>query len=115
MQHVLVVVEKSKLKMWNKFKNLKYNVKLNIFYGIAVIFITYFIWDINQITTAISNNQFITESSNDLFTYTTNISYDYTLTLGGAIRNIALDIIQIIFLVFFILKLNIHEVYNGSK
>lgn len=77
--------------------------------------IAYFLFDINTITSNISNNQFITQSSNDLFTLTTKITYDYSLTLGGAIRDIALDIIQIIFLVFFMVVLYIHEVYNGSK
>lgn len=101
--------------MWNKFKNLNYNVKLNVFYTLSVIGIAYFLFDINTITSNISNNQFITQSSNDLFTLTTKITYDYSLTLGGAIRDIALDIIQIIFLVFFMVVLYIHEVYNGSK
>ena len=104
--------------MWNKFKNLDYNVKLTIFYTISVYLIIFFIWDINSISNSISNNEFYVQTINNNildYEYTNSITYDYNLTLGGAIRSIALDIIQIIFLVLFILVLYIHEVYNGNK
>lgn len=101
--------------IWKKFKNLDYKVKLYIFYGISVLGIIYFIYDINTISSILSSNQlYLKDLSNNIINnQAQNFIYDYNLTIGGAIRKIAIDLIQIIFLVMFMTILYIHEVING--
>ena len=102
--------------VWNKFKNLDYKVKLYIFYGFSVLGISYFIYDINTITYLLSSNQLFVEEVgfNLLNNQISSFTYDHNSTIGGTIRKIALDLIQIIFLVMFMLILYIHEVNNDK-
>ena len=105
------------MNLWRKFVDLKYQTKLYIFYSLSAVGVIYFLYDISVVTNALSNNQlYFTTPQDTINIFQPNsITYDYNLTIGGAIWRVALDMIQIMFFVSFMLMLYVHEVFNGKS
>lgn len=94
-----------------------------IFYSIAVVFIVYFFWDSYNICQELSQNEFYYKQlpqntqliDNNYFPYTEK-KLNLEITIGGQLWKIFINIIQIIFLVMFMLMLYIKEtIENGVK
>lgn len=78
-------------------------------YLVAAMFIVYFFYDTYQICHNMSNYELLIKQPENL-SFDTKTSIDYRNTFGGQVWNVAMNIIQIIFLVAFMLLLNFHEI-----
>jgi hypothetical protein len=85
-----------------------------VFYGIAVLFIAYFFWDTFSLCNELTTNEVLTkempqntELLTDYFPYSKQ--QDFTVTVGTQIWKIFINIMQILFLVMFMLMLYIGE------
>ncbi len=96
--------------------NLRY-----IFYGVAVLFIAYFFWDSYGICQELSITEIFykelpqnTQIGIDYFPYDEKI-INLDISIGGQMWKLFINIIQIIFLVIFMLMLYTNELLEKWK
>jgi flagellar basal body-associated protein FliL len=107
--------------MYKKFKGLSDNIKYFTFYIIIVVLIGYFMYSIAGATSELGKKEALEMGFNkeyDLNIYQKyNDSINLNLLTSGVIRSVAFDLIQIIFLVFLMSCLYIHQTIReyGTK
>lgn len=99
--------------MYKKFKSLNNETKYITFYLLSVLLIGFFMWDIVSVTQELGEREInIKEndklvSINEYYSKTEVINMDQTVS--GVIRAVAFNLIQVIFIVMFMLCLYIHQ------